>query len=283
MAGPTASGRNALAPVPRGLIYSPGYTAFARAERQVLTIHDLIHLHVPWPGRIKYLMFYNLVTKPVIRRTGSVVTVSETSKRAIEHWLDDASVDVVNAGLGVSAAFHPNVTPAKSTSPYLLYVGNLRAHKNFRTALAALKLVPGAELRALLPAAEHEATRKICDELGILSRVTLLPSLGDDELARQYRGAAATVMPSTLEGFGLPPLESIMTGTPVIYWDGCEAVAETVSGHGWPVQEPYAADAWAARFESALASPQRVRPPSQMYDWDATARTIDATLQSLIR
>ena len=279
--GPTQPGPVTFTRVPKGLIYSPGYGAFARAERELITVHDLIHLQVAWPGRAKYLAYYNLVARPVIRRTGAVVTVSETSRREIEAWIRDPRVEVINAGLGSSAAFRTDVAPADAERPYLMYVGNMREHKNLRTVLEALRHVPDAELRLLVPTAEHDQVRAFTDAHGVTPHIRLLPALDDDELARQYRGASATVMPSMLEGFGLPPLESIMTGTPVIYWAGCAAVAETSEGRGWAVERAHDPDAWASAMADALREGRRVEPPKNAYDWAATADTVDAALQRL--
>ncbi len=273
---------DALRAVPRDrLIYSPGYNAFVRAKRQLVTLHDLIQLQTPWPGRAKYLAYYRLVVRPVVRRTGVVLTVSETSKALIEEWLDDDAVQVVNAGIGCSDAFRADVAPATG-DPYLMYVGNLRAHKNVEVVLDALGRVPDARLRMLLPAREHEQAERMAAERGISARVELLAGIDDAALARHYRGAAATVMPSTLEGFGLPALESVMTGTPVLFWRGCAAVAETVGDRGRAVENATDVQEWAGAIRSALASPRRVDPPASGYDWDATARTIDATLGELL-
>lgn len=282
VAGPTASAFSAFQNVPPGIIYSPGYGPFVKAERQLLTVHDLIHLRVPWPRRAKYLAFYNLVTRPLIRRTGYVMTVSDTSKREIEDWVNDPNVEVVNAGLGASEAFHPNVRPAVSEVPYVLYVGNSRAHKNLRSALSAMRSIRDAELRLLIPPAEHGEIADLCDALGISRRVRFLMPLDDDGLARQYRGAAATIMPSISEGFGLPPLESLMTGTPVIFWAGCDAVAETVGERGWAVEDAYDPLEWAARIEIALRLRRRVSPPSRDYDWNSTVKRVSETLHRLL-
>lgn len=281
LTGSNLPGPGTFASVPKGLIYSPGYNAQARAERELITVHDLIHLKTAWPGRAKYLAFYNLVAKPVIRRTGAVITVSETSKREIESWIRDPKVDVINAGLGASAAFHPGVEFVEPERPYLLYVGNMREHKNLRAAIAALAHVPDAELRVLIPASERDEARAVATAHGVARQLTFLDPLDDDALAIQYRAAAATVMPSTLEGFGLPPLESIMTGTPVIYWAGCSAVAETSDGRGWAVSRAHDAEEWGSAFAEALASPMRVSAPVGAYDWDATARIVDDTLARL--
>lgn len=278
--GSPASPSGALAKTPPGLVYSPGYNGFLRAERQVLTVHDLIHLETPWPGRAKYLAYYNAVVKPVVKRTGVVITVSETSRRAITGWLRDPSVEIVNAGIGTSPAFHVGVQPSPSDEPYLMYVGNLRAHKNVVVVLDAMTRVPSSHLRMLIPAREHSDAQRLFAARGLTDRVMLLSGIDDDALASHYRGAAATVMPSTLEGFGLPALESIMTGTPVLYWQGCAAVAETVGRRGHAVKRAYNFEEWSALIDDALTEPQRVDPPTGAYEWDVTAAAIDEVLNT---
>lgn len=278
LGGAPSSPTGAVAKVPAGLVYSPGYNAFLRAERQVLTIHDLIHLQTPWPGRAKYLAYYNAVVKPVVKRAGVVITVSETSRRAISDWLGDPSVEIVNAGLGASPAFHVDVAPATATEPYVMYVGNLREHKNAGVVLDALARVPAARLRMVIPSHEHEDAQRLITERRIQERVTLLPRLSDDDLAAQYRGATTTVMPSTLEGFGLPALESIMTGTPVLYWRGCASVAETVGNLGTSLANAHDTDEWADAIDGALRAPVRVSSPARSYCWGTTARQVDDLL-----
>lgn len=283
LGGHPSSPTGALVRVPRGPVYSPGYNALLRADQQILTIHDLIHLRTNWPGRTKYLAYYNLVVKPVVRRTGIVITVSETSRREIRSWLGDPTVEIVNAGIGASEAFDPNVTPAPAERPYLLYVGNLRKHKNVRVILDAVARVPDAMLRILIPEREHDAVRPRLAQLGIAERVILLPPLSDAELASHYRGASATIMPSTLEGFGLPALESVMTGTPVLYWRGCASVAETVRGRGTAIEDAHDVDEWSGAIEDALSKPIRVESPGDQYSWDLTARRVEQVVRRLPR
>lgn len=276
--GSPASPAGALTRVPPGLVYSPGYNAFRRAERQVLTVHDLIHLQTSWPGRAKYLAYYNAFVKPVVKRSGVVITVSETSRRTVAAWLNDSSVEIVNAGLGSSPAFCAEVMPADARDPYLMYVGNLREHKNIAVVLDAMTRVPSSRMRMLIPTSEHDVARRLFAARELSDRVELLTGLSDDELASHYRGAAATVMPSTLEGFGLPALESVMTGTPVLYWRGCSAVAETVGKRGQAIEDAHDAEEWGDAIEDALAAQQRIDPPARVYDWDATAATVSNLL-----
>ena len=270
----------ALPELPKdAVVYSPGYGALVRAPKQVLTIHDLIQLRSPWPGRAKFLAYYAGPVRRVVRRAGVVLTVSETSARDIRAWIRDDTVRVVNAGNGCSAAFTPDGPAGVTADPYLVFVGNTRRHKNLDVVLRALALAPGVRLRAVLPEREiPEATTRAA-AAGVADRVDWISGIDDDALAELYRGAAATVMPSTDEGFGLPALESVACGVPVIFWRGCESVAEIVGDRGWAIEDPSDAAAWASVFREAVRAPIRVAPPVGAHDWDRTAATISDELE----
>lgn len=260
-------------------IYSPGYNGFLARSPQVVTVHDLIHLHPTTNRRAVYLAHYSAVLRPIIRRNRLVLTVSETSKRAIEEWVDDDRVRVVNAGNGLSEAFHPGETPADATDalPYFLYVGNLRAHKNVDVAFRALARVPDAKLVVVMN--DREGAERRAAELGVADRVEVRSGLSDPELADLYRGAVATVFPSLVEGFGLPAVESIACGTPVIFWEGCESIAEISSGQGFPIGDAHDDLAWAESMDRALAERPRASAPAASYSWDRTAEIVSNVLR----
>ncbi|WP_313477381.1 glycosyltransferase family 1 protein [Microbacterium sp.] len=264
---------------PDSLVYSPGYGALVRAPRQILTVHDLIHLQTPWPGRAKFEAYYRGPVRHVIRRAGVVLTVSQTSARVIREWLRDDDVEVVDAGNGCSAAFTVEGPADASTDPYVAYVGNMRGHKNLDVVLSALASAPDVRLRAVVPQREIMAARARATELGVERRVEWMHGLDDDQLAALYRGAAATVMPSTVEGFGLPALESVACGVPVLFWRGCEAVAEVVGDRGTALGSAEDAAEWASAVTVAAESSSRVSPPSGAHDWDRTARIISDALE----
>ncbi|MGL3151802.1 glycosyltransferase family 4 protein [Microbacterium sp. A82] len=263
------------------LVYSPGYGALLRAPRQLLTLHDLIQLRASGLSRWKFEAYYAGPVRRTVRKTGVVLTVSETSAREIRRWLNDDAVQIVNAGNGCSAAFHPHGHVEAADDPYVLYVGNARAHKNLDVLLQALISAPDVHLRAVVPAAEVAELAARAEGLGIGSRVQWMHGLHDEQLAALYRGAAATAMPSTLEGFGLPALESVCCGVPVLYWRGCEAVAEIVGDRGWGLGSAHDPQEWATALTSAVAARRRVEPPTG-YDWDRTASIVSETLEQLI-
>ncbi|WP_040162946.1 glycosyltransferase family 4 protein [Microbacterium gorillae] len=264
---------------PDARVYSPGYGALVRAPRQILTIHDLIQLRSPWPGRAKFLAYYAGPVRQVVRRAGVVLTVSETSAEDIRAWVRDDRVRVVNAGNGASAAFRREGPAENADEPYVMYVGNTRHHKNLDVVIRALAQAPDVRLRAVLPAGELTVASEWADAAGVSARVDLLHDVDDERLAELYRGAAATVQPSTDEGFGLPALESIACGVPVIFWSGCASVAEIVGDRGWAVQAAHDEASWADALTVAVGARRRVRLPDGRYDWDRTAAIVSDELE----
>ncbi|QEV99024.1 glycosyltransferase family 4 protein [Microbacterium caowuchunii] len=267
---------------PNALVYSPGYGPLLRAPRMVLTIHDLIQLRSPWSTRMKFAAYYEGPVRHTVRNAGVVITVSETSARDIREWVRDDAVRVVNAGNGCSGAFHTDGPADSALDPYVVFVGNIRRHKNLDVVLRALAMAPGVRLRAVLPGREVEAASARAAALGVGGQVEWLHGIGDARLAEVYRGASATVMPSLDEGFGLPALESIACGVPVIHWRGCEAVAEVVGDRGWGVSSPRDATEWAAAVTAAVDAGRRVEPPSGAHDWSRTAAVVSDVLEEAL-
>ncbi len=270
--GPAA--RNAL-------VYSPGYGALLRTRRQLLTLHDLIQLSSPGLSRWKFAAYYSGPVRAVVRRAGIVLTVSETSARALRSWVNDDDVEIVNAGNGCSDAFHPRPDTLQRSDPYILFVGNGRAHKNLDVVLDALAVASDVRMVAVVPAQEIADLQSRATHRGVDARVRWVSGVDDDDLADLYRGASATVIPSTLEGFGLPALESIRCGTPVVYWTGCDAVAEIVGDRGRAVASADDAHEWAGALTAAVSAERRVDPP-EGYDWGRTAGIISATITRLL-
>lgn len=269
------------ASAPDALMYSPGYGALVRARRQLLTLHDLIQLSSPGLGRWKFAAYYSGPVRDVVRRTGVVLTVSETSARALRSWVNDDDVEIVNAGNGCSDAFHPREGEMRPSDPYVLFVGNGRAHKNLDVVLDALASAPDVRLVAVVPEREIGDLEARAAHRHVDARVRWVSGVDDEWLADLYRGAAATVMPSTLEGFGLPALESIRCGTPVVYWAGCESIAEIVEDRGHAVSSAGDAQEWALALVDAVTAERQVVPPDG-YDWNRTAGIISATITRLL-
>lgn len=273
------------------IIYSPGYNTGLSVATQLVTLHDLMHLGSE--GSVAKRAYYDHVIKPAVRRCGMVLTVSETSAGAIRDWLGDDSVDVRVVGNGKSfqslpderlrdaaAARRERVAPLR-----LLYVGNLKAHKGFPSALRALTHIPGATL-AVVTADESEVRRAANDvSPDIDERIFVHSDISDEGLSRLYDECDVLVMPSREEGFGLPALEALAHALPVVYWAGCAGLQETLGGYGFEVEDPADGSLWASAIQNAAVSGVPVDSGLgellASYDWEAVSSRVAAAIVEL--
>ena len=149
-----------------------------------------------------------------------MICISENTQRDLVRLfgIDPARTSVVHLGYSLTTETNAAKVESGERRPSLLYVGNRRGYKNFRTLLQAYGSSPilrEFELIAfgghrLLPGEQKEIRR-----LGITDRVRF-ESGSDRELAARYRAAAAFIYPSKYEGFGISPLEAMSHGCPVV-------------------------------------------------------------------
>lgn len=205
------------------LVVSPGFAPIPYSVPWLLTVHDLIHLNYPPEASIDRRAFYHAFVRPAIKKLGLVVTVSEFSKREIQEWAGP-DIDVVVVPNGLS--FDPSVDIPEREPGRLLFVGNDKPHKRLVTAVRALTLDP--DLTLITVGCTDKEVQKRRLQYGVASeRIKVLNNIGDKDLLSEYRRAHALVFPSEYEGFGLPAIEAMSQGTPVIHY--CEAVAEVVA------------------------------------------------------
>jgi glycosyltransferase involved in cell wall biosynthesis len=166
-------------------------------------IHDRVALHALVP--------------PSMKRSVSVLTVSQWTKEKIVERFKIPAEKVVVTPNGVDPIFRPD-GPEEGGPPYLLFVGTIEPRKDPVAAVEALAMLEG-DLRLILAGPlKHAAAsvREAIERLGLGDRVQLRGNLQKDQLAKLYRGARCFVFPSRYEGFGLPILEAMACGTPVV-------------------------------------------------------------------
>ena len=123
----------------------------------------------------------------------------------------------LNVGNGISLAFCAKGARYEPGYRYVLFVGNPRPHKNLSRlveAFARAKLEP--DIRLVITGTVETAALSRADRIGVLARIVPVGTVGEADLARLYRGALCLAMPSLYEGFGLPVLEAMASGTPVL-------------------------------------------------------------------
>jgi glycosyltransferase involved in cell wall biosynthesis len=264
-------------------LYSPGFNAGFTRARQVLTIHDLIHLQIPTESSRAKTIYYNTIVRWAVRRAGVVITVSAASAATVKAWLKTASVRIVVVGCGRSDAFTSVGKDASFDHPTFVYVGNLKPHKNVDVLFGALSLRP--DYRLVVVTSDVADARERISTAGLGDRVTVRSSVPDAELAEIYRGAAGALQPSLLEGFGLPVLESMSCGTRVAFWAGCESVREICAGTGVRVESSTSAPEWASAMDQLIEAKKTGRlsmPASweERYDWDNVALKVGRALDA---
>jgi glycosyltransferase involved in cell wall biosynthesis len=200
------------------LFFSPGYNPPLKCPAPfVFTVHDLNHLDRPENSSPLKRLYYVLVIKRACHLAARVFTVSEFSRKRIIEWSGVSPEKVVNVGCGVGPEYHPEVAPYELPFPYVLCVSNRRKHKNeFRQLEAFAKSGLPDEIHFVLTGDATEELSDFVKRHQIAKRVHFLGLIPDAHLPSLYRSARALTFVSLYEGFGLPVLEAMACGTPVI-------------------------------------------------------------------
>jgi glycosyltransferase involved in cell wall biosynthesis len=262
-----------------GLFYSPGFNAPPTCPVPfVFTVFDLIHLQFPEESGAAKRLYYRLHVKPAVRRAVTVLTGSEFSRARIVEWsgVDADRVVVIRAAAG--DGFVPDGEPHDPGYPYLLYVGNHKPHKNLARLIRALaQLRDGSSLRLLLAGPAEPDLLRRARTIGVADRLVFLGHVPDERLPALYRGAVAFVFPSLHEGFGLPPLEAMACGTPVV--SSLATSLPEVVGDAAVAVDPYDVDSIAAGIDRIVGDEQLRRElrargiaRAARFSWDETAQ-----------
>jgi glycosyltransferase involved in cell wall biosynthesis len=258
-----------------------------------VTIHDLTHIaDRTYRRTLPSLVYARPMLAIASRKADHIVAVSEFTKRQIVERLRVAPEKVTVIYHGVSSHFrvcnHEQAFRAASSAlqlrrPYLLYVGTLKPHKNISTLIRAFALLRGrkkVEQQLLIVGDDprwKEGLVSLCSQLGIAGHVSFFPHVAHAILPQVYAGADLMVMPSFIEGFGLPVLEAMACGTPVV----CSRAASLpeVAGNAAEYFEPTSVEDLAEAIERVLNSPERQAALRQkglervkQFSWEECAR-----------
>ncbi len=261
----------------------------------VVTIHDCIHLMFPQylPNKFAHAYARTFMTMAA-RRSARVLTVSEASKRDILHFfrIPSSKVEVVYNAIDDRFDREPEVDDVvrvreryQLNDPFLLYAGNIKPHKNVDRvieAFARLKKRGFERLRLLIIGDEiskNPQLRRAVHRHQLHHDVRFLGFVPDATLAVLYRLADVFVFPSLYEGFGLPPLEAMASGTPVVT-SNVSSLPEVV-GDAALLVDPRDAEAIAGAVQRILVDADLRRTLTQKglaraheFSWERSVRRI---------
>lgn len=244
------------------LLWSPSNTGPLAVKRQVVTCHDIASFDDSGSVRRSFASWYRFLLPRLYPRARAIIAISEfTRQRLVERLrVDPALVHVVPNGVG--EAFRPQSEERQAAARaaydlperFVLSLGSLQPRKNLGRLLEAWRRLP-AEARRDCPlviagAAGVEQVFKGLALVELPPDVHFLGRIPDDRLPALISAATVFVYPSYYEGFGLPPLEAMACGTPVITAD--RTSLPEVVGHAGLMVDPFDVDALAGAVESLI-------------------------------
>ena len=253
------------------LLHCTTFRGPSRAEVPVVvTVHDLAILRFPEAFPLWHRQYGRAGLRRVLRAASAVVAVSEFTKSEIVELVGIGAERVQVVPNGVDGTF--TVDGPRAEGDYVLAVATLEPRKNLAHAVEAARLA-GIELRVV--GARGWGGVEVPGWVG---------EVPDDELAALYRGARCFLYPSLYEGFGLPVLEAMACGTPVVTSSG--TAMEEVAGGAAVLADPSSADALAVGIAEAEARREelvaRGFARAADFTWAAAADAVEALWKDLV-
>lgn len=263
-------------------------------SRVVVTIHDIIHLLYPefLPSSLAFLYAQRMIRRS-LNRGDRIIAVSQNTRADLMEYfeVDGAKIEVVYNG--VEDRFRQRLSEDELqlhlrqlgiARPYLLFVGNPKPHKNLVNVVQAYARARRmAQFDAPLVCvgdrggAAEAKIRQRAQYLGVADRVLLLGHVADEVLPAVYQGAELFLYPTLYEGFGLPAVEAMASGVPVIT-SNTSALKEIAEGYAHLV-DPLDVDGMAKAISRCMADPEHRASLAKLgqrraedFRWDATAR-----------
>jgi glycosyltransferase involved in cell wall biosynthesis len=268
-------------------ILCPANLAPLAGGRIAVVLHDVAPLREPsWYSDL-YVRWQRAVLPRIARRAELVITPSAFSRDEVVALLGVAPERVTVVPGGVDPRFTPAADPAPARAahgldgrPYVLTVASRTARKNLGVLDLAARRLAARGIDLVAAGGDRPQFR---GEDGV-GGVRALGHVDDALLPGLYAGAAAFVLPSLYEGFGLTALEALAAGVPVVAAD--RGALPEVCGDAALLVDPTDPEAVAAALERALEDPAPWRaagpPRAAPLTWDATARAVDARLTDLL-
>lgn len=284
----------------KAVLYSPMTSGPVAVKRQVVTTHDLFPVeHPEWFSR-GFGRWYSWLWPILFRRVARVAANSEYTRQRVLERYGLPEEKVVTCHFAHDERFAP--LPAEELERfrtdrglperYLLYLGSVEPRKNLITLAAAWIRTSAREEGVKLVVAGGDARKDVFNAAGTGAETLNDPTVhrlgyvADEHLPLLYGGAETFVLPSLAEGFGLPVLEAMACGAPVICSD-TTALPE-IAGGAARLVPPLEVEAWTEAIDSVLSDPELRRRMSEAgigrasrFSWDKTAGAVRSLLEAV--
>jgi len=262
-----------------------------RNVKKILTIHDLIPLLYPDSYSPNLAKRWNTSLKLIVNRADHIIAISEKTREDCIKYLDIPKQDITVTPLGYSNVYHhmENIEEVKdyikntyNLERYILFVGRVEERKNLPPVIKALYELKKAGLKHKLLIIggmgwKHEEVLREIDRLNLQDEVIFPGYIPEEDLVKFYNAADLFVYPSLYEGFGLPPLEAMACGTPVVT-SNTSSLPEVVGDAGIMV-DPLDVDALADSMHQVLTDDvlhEKLRnmgiARAREFSWEKTAQ-----------
>ncbi len=256
--------------------------------KTVAVIHDLAFHYYPEHFTYKDWALLHLFTAQVTREADEIIAVSAATARDVEHFYGRAeAVTVIHHGVDIERFMAGRHQPRPLANPYILFVGQIQPRKNItRLAEAFERLAEeDKELHLVIIGGHGWLQRPVFERIErapYAGRINLVGAVSDEQLPAWYAHAGVFVLPSLYEGFGMPVLEAMAAGCPVVT-SNVSSLPE-VAGKAAVLVDPASSEAIAdgvqeARQRRAELQAKGIKRASE-FTWERTARE---TLRVLVR
>jgi glycosyltransferase involved in cell wall biosynthesis len=253
--------------------------------RQIVTIHDAAPFTVPEAYSRAFTLWYRIMTRWLGARAAGIVTVSHFSAGELNRYLGVAPERIDVTPLGSE---HVRAVPADETviarhglddRPFLLAVGSHSPHKNFPALVRAAERLGDVPFRFVMAGGADPRVHASMPEALASSHVVHVGGVSDAELRALYERAAGYVHPAYYEGFGLPPLEAMALGCPVL--TSHAASLPEVCGDAAEYFNPFDGDGMVTAIRQFMANDARRaglaaagRERARQFSWDRCAQAL---------
>lgn len=270
-----------LVPKDSNLLWVPHYNIPVFYQGPIVaTVHDVFHLAMPqFVGGPHKRLYAKLMFHEVAKRTRHIICVSQFTKQELMKYtgVNEEKISVVYNGVDEFWRLPLEQKKREYDRPYILYVGNVKPHKNLRRLVQAFQSIADQIPQDLIIVGKKEGfitgdseVAKLAEMMG--ERIHFTGFVSNEELKNYYHYADLFVFPSLYEGFGLPPLEAMSAGCKNVAVSNISVLKE-IYGDSVVYFDPEDITSIANQIVEQLnKGGTEIKAPQPSFDWDSCAK-----------